>query len=85
MRLKLMNNFFDRFKRLSLKGLFEAMIDSQIEIILENGLSYSGILLKVFDIVDNKNKNVYINLLDVKGMTNIIKVNDVTIITKDKM
>lgn len=75
-------SFFNRFKRLSLRGLFEAMIDNQIEVILDNGLSYSGIVLKVFEINDNKIKKVYINLLNVKGMTQIIKVNDVTVITK---
>jgi len=77
-------SFFDRFKRLGLKGLFEALLNSDVTIILNSGISYSGKVTKVFDLSLNKSVSVYINLVDVKGMINIIKVNDVTIITKEK-
>lgn len=77
-------SFFDRFKRLGLKGLFEALINEDVEIILSNGLSFNGKVIKVFDLSLNKSVSVYINLIDKKNQVNIIKVNDVTVVTKDK-
>ena len=72
---------FPNIRKVTLLDIFKLLIDDSIEILLDNGLSYRGKLIKAFRLDSN---DVYIHLLDEKGMRYIIKTNDVTVITKEK-
>jgi len=72
----------DRFKRLGLKGLFEALIGNEIEIVLSNGLSFKGKITTVFSLSLNKEESVYVTLIDNNKMKTLIRVNDATVIQK---
>lgn len=74
-------SFFDRFRKLSLENLLKSLINNEIEIVLENGLSFKGKLTTVFSLSLNKETSIYVTLVN-ENVKNLIKANDVTVIQK---